>query len=57
MSWVVTDIGPWPKDEERVWGPFKTKKEAREWSKGHLCDCCKHKVIKLYDREWDGDWE
>ena len=57
MSWVITDIGPWPKDEERVWGPFKTKKEAKEWSKGHLCDCCKHKIIRMYDRDWDGDWQ
>lgn len=57
MSWVVKDIGPWPKEEERVWGPFKTKSEAKTWSKATLCDCCTHKVIRLYDRGWEGDWK
>lgn len=55
--WAVMDVGPWPKNEQRVWGPFETKKEARAWAKESLCDCCSHKVMPLYDRRYEGDWD
>ena len=57
MGWVVKDIGPSPRREERVWGPFATKAEAKAWSNDALCDCCTHKVIRLYGQDWEGDCE
>lgn len=48
MNWVVTDVGPSPREEDRVWGPFGSKSVARRWAVQNLCECCTHKIVRLY---------
>lgn len=53
FPWVVLDMGNEDVQPDCAWGPFDSKKAAREWAREHLCDCCPHPVIRLVDKEVD----